>query len=293
MNASQPYPAAAAPPLHSFQELRPRERARALLDAGTFRELLDPFERIRSPWLEPPGIIPQSDDGVVVARGTIDARPAVCLATDGAFQGGSLGEVSGAKIAGSLELALEESRAGRLQTVVFSLDTGGVRLQEANLGLAAIAEAHAAIVALKSFVPVIAVIAGPVGCFGGMSITAALCSKLIVTPDARLGLSGPDVIEQEAGIAEMDASDRPAVWSIMGGEQRYACSLAHDLVADDIPAIRGAVLRASLPDSPGAAPCIDSIRRHLEWVRSLDPSRSPSPLALREGWTAADVACRR
>ena len=79
------------------------------------------------------------------------------------------------------------------------LETGGVRLQEANLGLAAVAEINAAIVALRRHVPVVGVIAGMVGCFGGMSIAAGLCSHLIVTRQARLGLNGPEVIEQNAG----------------------------------------------------------------------------------------------
>ncbi len=41
----------------SFIELNARERARMLLDDGSFRELLGPFERIVSPWLEPQGIV--------------------------------------------------------------------------------------------------------------------------------------------------------------------------------------------------------------------------------------------
>lgn len=36
----------------SFIELRARERAKALLDSGSFRELLGPFDFIESPWLE-------------------------------------------------------------------------------------------------------------------------------------------------------------------------------------------------------------------------------------------------
>ncbi len=86
------------------------------------------------------------------------------------------------------------------------LETGGVRLQEANLGLAAIADIHAAIVDLRRYTPVVGIIAGTVGCFGGMSIAAALCSYLIVTREARLGLNGPQVIEQEAGIEEYDSA---------------------------------------------------------------------------------------
>ena len=37
----------------SFVELNARERAQALLDEGSYRELLDPFERLESPPLRP------------------------------------------------------------------------------------------------------------------------------------------------------------------------------------------------------------------------------------------------
>jgi malonate decarboxylase beta subunit len=92
----------------SFIELPARERARALLDAGTFRELLGPFDKLESPWLPLQGIVCQADDGAVIARGTIDGVPAVVAAIESAFQGGSIGEVSGSKIAGALELALRD-----------------------------------------------------------------------------------------------------------------------------------------------------------------------------------------
>merc|ERR1712185_596342 len=60
----------------SFVELGARHRARALLDEGSFRELLDPFDRVTSPWLPKQGIVTQVDDGVVVAKGTIDGQSA-------------------------------------------------------------------------------------------------------------------------------------------------------------------------------------------------------------------------
>jgi malonate decarboxylase beta subunit len=222
----------------SFVELGARQRARALLDAGSFRELIGPFDRVISPWLPQQGIVPQADDGVVVAKGSINGQPAVIAAIEGAFQGGSMGEVGGAKIAGALELAAEDNRQGIPTCAVLLLETGGVRLQEANLGLAAIAEIQAAIVELRKFQPVIGLVAGPVGCFGGMSIAAGLCSHLIVTREARLGLNGPQVIEQEAGIDEYDSRDRPFIWSLTGGEQRSASGLVDAYVADDVDAIR-------------------------------------------------------
>ncbi|WP_200551403.1 biotin-independent malonate decarboxylase subunit beta [Kosakonia sp. LAM2021] len=228
----------------SFIELKARQRAQALLDDGSYRELLDPFEGIISPWLGPQGIVPQADDGMVVAKGTINGQPAVVVAIEGAFQGGSMGEVSGAKMAAALELAAEDNRNGIPTQAVLCLETGGVRLQEANLGLAAIADIHAAIIDLRRYTPVIGIVAGTVGCFGGMSIAAALCSYLIVTREARLGLNGPQVIEQEAGIEEYDSRDRPFIWSMTGGEVRYRSGLVDALVGDGINAVKQAMNEA-------------------------------------------------
>ena len=223
-----------------FIELSARDRAKGLLDAGTYRELLGPFDYIMSPWLEPQGIIPQADDGMVVAKGTIAGKPAVVIAIEGTFQGGSMGEVSGAKMAAALEMAAEDNKNGIPTQAVLCLETGGVRLQEANLGLAAIADIHAAIVDLRRYVPVIGIIAGTVGCFGGMSIAAALCSYLIVTREARLGLNGPQVIEQEAGIDEYDSRNRPFIWSLTGGEARFANGFVDALVDDSLAAVKAA-----------------------------------------------------
>ncbi|HHY3012064.1 biotin-independent malonate decarboxylase subunit beta [Enterobacter ludwigii] len=225
----------------SFIELKARQRAQELLDDGSYRELLDPFEGIISPWLGPQGIVPQADDGMVVAKGTINGQPAVVVAIEGAFQGGSMGEVSGAKMAAALELAAEDNRNGIPTQAVLCLETGGVRLQEANLGLAAIADIHAAIVDLRRYTPVVGIVAGTVGCFGGMSIAAALCSYLIVTREARLGLNGPQVIEQEAGIEEYDSRDRPFIWSMTGGEVRYESGLVDALVGDGVNAVKAAM----------------------------------------------------
>ncbi|SAL38232.1 malonate decarboxylase subunit beta [Caballeronia peredens] len=229
---------------HSFIELSARERAQALLDRGTFRELLGPFDRLESPWLAMQDVVCQADDGVVIARGLLAGEPAVIAAIEPAFQGGSIGEVSGAKIAAALEMALGEFEARRAIRPVVLFETGGVRLQEANLGLAAIAEIQAAIMALRRHVPVVGVIGGMVGCFGGMSLAAALCSELVMTRQARLGMNGPEVIEQEAGIEELDSGDRRLIWSMIGGEERVAVGLADALVEDDTDQVRAAVLAA-------------------------------------------------
>lgn len=265
---------------HSFVELGARQRARALLDDGTFRELIDPFERLVSPWLAKQGVVPQADDGVVVAKGTLDGKPVVICAIEGGFQGGSMGEVGGAKMAGALELAAEDNRKGIPTAAVLLLETGGVRLQEANLGLAAIADIHAAIVDLRRYQPVIGVVAGSVGCFGGMSIAAGLCSYLLVTQEARLGLNGPQVIEQEAGIEEYDSRDRPFIWSLTGGEQRFASGLVDAFVADDITAIQQqvqALLHKGKPELERSS----QYAWYLERLSQVDTARQIEPAAVR------------
>ncbi|WP_127491454.1 biotin-independent malonate decarboxylase subunit beta [Acinetobacter calcoaceticus] len=234
-----------------FIELSARERAKALLDDGTFRELLDPFARVMSPWLVKQNIVPQADDGVVIVKGTIEERPVVLISIEGLFQGGSLGEVGGAKIAGALELAVEDNLKGIPTAAILLLETGGVRLQEANLGLAAIAEIQAAIVNLRQYQPVIAVVAGSVGCFGGMSIAAGLCSYIVMTQEGRLGLNGPQVIEQEAGVQEYNAKDRPFIWSVTGGNQRFASGLADAYVDDDRQKVRQQVVDYLVQGMPG------------------------------------------
>jgi malonate decarboxylase beta subunit len=228
--------------IDSFAEKTARDRARSLLDADTFRELLDPFVRLESPHLPVQEIVPQSDDGVVIARGKFGDKNALVLSLEGGFQGGSVGEVNGAKIAGALELALRDARAGKLIFPVLILDTGGIRLQEANLGLLAISEIHSAIVALREFVPVIGVIAGRVGCFGGMAIAAALCTFLIGNEVGRLGLNGPEVIEQEAGTDEFDAHDRVLIWETLGCRRRLAMGQVDLLVDDSVQAIKEAIV---------------------------------------------------
>nr|WP_304186917.1 biotin-independent malonate decarboxylase subunit beta [Hafnia alvei] len=253
----------------SFIELSARERARRLLDAGTFRELLGPFEHITSPWLEPQGIVTQADDGMVVAKGTIEGKPAVVVAVEGAFQGGSMGEVSGAKMASALELAAEDNRNGIPTQAVLLLETGGVRLQEANLGLAAIADIHAAIVDLRRYTPVVGIVAGTVGCFGGMSIAAALCSYLIVTREARLGLNGPQVIEQEAGIEEYDSRDRPFIWSMTGGDVRYRNGFVDVEVPDGLNAVKQAMnqcITRGVPDQHRS----DKFAQYLTALQGFD-----------------------
>jgi malonate decarboxylase beta subunit len=267
----------------SFIELDARERTHSLLDAGTARELLGPFDRVESPWLLMQGVTPQADDGCVVMKGKIAGQAAVVIALEGAFQGGSMGEVSGAKLTAALDLACADCEKGIPTSAVMLLETGGVRLQEANLGLAAIAEIMASILALRQHAPVISVTAGTVGCFGGMSLAAGLSSYILLTREARLGLNGPEVIEQESGVDEFDSSDRALIWAIHGGEQRYATGLADALVEDDTQQVAEAVRQFVLRGVP-LVHRSSRVSLYRERIAALDTSRQWDPMELRATW---------
>lgn len=269
---------------NSFTECSGRERTIELLDKRQYKELLGPFDGLESPHLEPQGIVPQSDDGVIVAKGTINEYPAVVISIEGNFQGGGIGEVSGAKIAGALERALIDCEAGVKTIPVLLYDTGGVRLQEANYGLLSIAEISAAIVALRRHVPVIGVIPGKIGAFGGMSITAGLCSAIIMTREGRLGLNGPEVIEQEAGIREFDSKDRQFIWRTIGGEQRTAAGFADVLIEDSVEDVKEAVL-SFITSGAIPPPRAEQVKRYETFLKLADPIRRPSPEEARALWS--------
>lgn len=265
---------------NSFVELSARERARVILDKGTFRELLDPYEKFKSPHLLKQGIVAQNDDGMIIAKGTFKGKPSVVISMEGKFQGGGIGEISGAKVAGALELALEDNKRGMKVQPIILFDTGGVRLQEANYGLLAIAEIQATIVELRNYQPVIGVIPGRIGCFGGMSMTAGLFSYLIITKEGRLTLNGPEVIEQEAGIEELDASDKALIWNTIGGENRVDTGFSDYLTDDSIEDICEAISKCIQNGIPVHRST--KVKEYEYLITSIDPKNKLIPKGLQD-----------
>lgn len=236
----------------SYYEADARERIDGLLDAGSFTEFVGPRRRLISPHLaqlDTPGAF---DDGIVVGEGRLRGRHVLIAAQQGAFMGGGVGEVHGAKLTGLLERAA----ATTPDAVVLLLDTGGVRLHEANAGLIAISEImRATLGARAAGVPVLALIGSGNGAFGGMGIVARCCSAVIMSEEGRLSLSGPDVIETVRGVEEFDARDRALVWRVTGGKHRYLIGDAQTLVPDRIAAFADAAATtlATLAEPQGDA----------------------------------------
>ena len=221
-----------------YVEATARERVRGFFDAGSVHEWLGPSQRVSSPHLPALDLPGALDDGIVVGRAQVEGQPVFFAAEEPGFMGGSVGEVHGAKLTGILLRAARDRPAG----VVLLLDTGGVRLHEANAGLIAISEIQRAVFAARAAkVPVIAVSAGINGCYGGLGIVARGCDWVVMTEEGRLSVSGPEVIEAQEGVEEFDARDRALVWRTMGGKHRYLLGEADALSEDDYASLRATV----------------------------------------------------
>jgi malonate decarboxylase beta subunit len=216
-----------------------RQRVTGLLDPGSFTEFIGPSERVQSPHLKMFDLPSAFDDGVIIGRGKLKGKDVLIAAQEGQFMGGTFGEVSGAKILGLVRAARDHKELP--QTVLLLLDSGGVRLQEANAGELAVAELMRAIVQARcAGVAVIALVGGKSGAFGGAGLTAATCSRIVISEQGRIGVSGPEVIETNKGVEEFDAQDKALVWSTDGGKNRRLIGGADAFAEDSMDGFRAA-----------------------------------------------------
>jgi malonate decarboxylase beta subunit len=236
----------------SYAECSGRERLRHVVDAGSFHEWLPPAQRLASPHLAQLGVPSSFDDGVAIGRATLDGHRVFVASQEGGFMGGGVGEVHGAKLVGLLRRALRDRPAA----VVLLVDSGGVRLHEANAGLIAVSEVMRAVLDVRAAgMPVVVLVGGANGCFGGMGIVARCADHVVMSDVGRLAMSGPEVIEASHGVEEYDARDKALVWRTTGGRHRWLTGDCDALVEDDVAAFRAAAidgLRRARPVTPEA-----------------------------------------
>jgi biotin-independent malonate decarboxylase beta subunit len=213
----------------------------ALADAGS----LAPFPSAgESPHLARWGIVPAADDGIVCAHLGIGAARVLAAAQDARFLGGSIGANHGAALHRLFLRAQDE----RPDIVVLFVDSGGVRLHEANAAELALARALRALFDVRrAGIATLAIVTG--AAFGGASVLAAACETLRFVPHARFGLSGPGVIETAHGKAELDAADPTAVAALFGAPARAAAGIGA-LVDADLGSLRGAIRAAAQDTAP-------------------------------------------
>jgi acetyl-CoA carboxylase carboxyltransferase component len=190
----------------------PRERLEELCDPGSFAPLRT---AVTSPHLDSPA---GAGDGVVAGAGRVGGRPIFCYAQDPAFMGGSLGVAHADSIVRVMELA---SRAGA--PVIGLIESGGARLQEGHGALSGYGRIFRASVALSKRAPQISIVTGVSA--GGGAYSPALTDFVVMTEEARMFLTGPQIVHEALG-ERVSMED-------LGGPRVHSQNGVCDLVAAD------------------------------------------------------------
>lgn len=274
----------------SYQEATARERLQHLFNAGSFEEFIPPSARVTSPHLAQLNAPVAFDDGVAIGRALLGGVPVYVAAQEGAFMGGAVGEVHGAKLVGLLRKAI----ADKVAAVVLLVESGGVRLHEANAGLIAVSEVMRALLdARDAGVAVIALVGGANGAFGGMGIVTRCANVVIMSEEGRLAMSGPEVIETANGVEEFDSRDRALVWRTSGGKHRYLLGDCQRIVADDVAAFRVAAQEAVAELAGGATGLtLEALEAEQQMLASRlqDFSTLPDPVDIWGAMQMPDAA---
>ena len=185
---------------HHFR-LSAVDRVDLLIDYGTFQPFgmelgtKDPLEfndkttyknRLNAA-LEKTGQV----DGTICGTGKINGEEVALAVMNFQFMGGSMGVVTGEKIARVMDVALEK----RIPAIVVC-SSGGARMQEGILSLMQMAKTSAARQKLKNEgIPYFSLLADPTT--GGVAASFAMLGDVnIAEPKALIGFAGPRVIEQ-------------------------------------------------------------------------------------------------
>jgi methylmalonyl-CoA carboxyltransferase 12S subunit len=175
---------------HASGKLTARDRIAALVDKSSFEEV-GIFALHRASLFGMAGK-QLAADGVVTGAASVDGRLIHLASQDFTVLGGAAGEVHCSKI---VEMMIMSLKTGT--PFVFINDSGGARVQEGIDSLDGYARVFYRNVQLSGTVPQIAVICGP--CAGGAAYSPALTDFVIQTRQARMFITGPQVIKQVTG----------------------------------------------------------------------------------------------
>jgi methylmalonyl-CoA carboxyltransferase large subunit len=208
---------------HASGKLTARERIAVLVDKSSFEEV-GAFALHRATLFGMAGKeVPA--DGVVTGAASVDGRLIHLASQDFTVLGGAAGEVHCSKI---VEMMIMSLKTGT--PFVFINDSGGARVQEGIDSLDGYARVFYRNVQLSGTVPQIAVICGP--CAGGAAYSPALTDFVIQTRQARMFITGPQVIKQVTG-EDVSAED-------LGGPQSQMnrSGVVHLIAQDDKEALQ-------------------------------------------------------
>jgi acetyl-CoA/propionyl-CoA carboxylase carboxyl transferase subunit len=185
----------------------PESRIARLLDGGKFEFL-----------------IPRTDCGMVAVTGDIKGNKVVVFASDATIKSGALG-VEGSKVI----VTAYKAAMGAQVPIIGIWHSGGARLSDGVASLDAFGEVFQSMISASGRIPQLSLVLGPTA--GGGAYGPALTDIVVLSPEGRIFVTGPDVVKSVTG----EDTDM----AVLGGPEahRKNSGLAHIISADEDEAI--------------------------------------------------------
>lgn len=183
MTTAPARPSAGSSSVPASRERPPREddprypltRLTALLDAGSLHQHS-----------------PIDGSGMLAASGTVDGTEVVAFCSDVTVMGGAMG-ADGCRVV----VAAYDEAVRRGVPIVGLWHSGGARLAEGVRSLDAVGQVFAAMTRASGVVPQISVVLGPAA--GGAAYGPALTDVVVLAPEGRIFVTGPEVVRSVTG----------------------------------------------------------------------------------------------
>ena len=152
----------------------PQARIEKILDPGSFTPLTD-----------------RDESGMLAAFGTVSGTRVSIFATDATIQGGAMGEAGAQVILAAYEDAMKNKNP-----IVGIWHSGGARLREGVKSLHAFGLVFNAITQASGKIPQFSLVLGPAA--GGGAYGPALTDVIVLAPEGRIFVTGPDVVDRKS-----------------------------------------------------------------------------------------------
>ena len=153
----------------------PEVRINKLIDSGSLEFLL-----------------PRTNSGMIAATGTIKGNKVVVFASDATSKSGALG-IEGSNV---ILAAYREAMSYQLP-IIGIWHSGGARLSDGVLSLDAFGQVFNAMVLASGRIPQLSLVLGPTA--GGGAYGPALTDVVVLAPEGRIFVTGPDVVKSVTG----------------------------------------------------------------------------------------------
>ncbi|MEI8119456.1 MAG: carboxyl transferase domain-containing protein [Actinomycetes bacterium] len=185
----------------------PESRIARLVDGGKFEFL-----------------IPRTDCGMVAVTGDIKGNKVVVFASDATIKSGALG-VEGSKVI----VTAYKAAMGAQVPIIGIWHSGGARLSDGVASLDAFGEVFQSMISASGRIPQLSLVLGPTA--GGGAYGPALTDIVVLSPEGRIFVTGPDVVKSVTG----EDTDM----ALLGGPEahRKNSGLAHIIASDEDEAI--------------------------------------------------------